>query len=164
MRNETTRADESRHEFLDDQPLATQIAIDLSTGELSDVESPLILDIVTRTLEALNDFGYECVPIDPPEFTNTGQPLGDNHALHPDYGTPTTYRLKEFEDLTFIVDPAEEEKALIREAWADVKLATEVYQAAVDYALAARLEEIRTRDVSDIALKRLADLLQAKHA
>ncbi len=37
--------------------IAEQIAVDLSTGEFSDVESPLVLDIVTRTLEVLPDFG-----------------------------------------------------------------------------------------------------------
>ena len=36
--------------------LATLIAADLSTGELSDVESSLILDIVVRAFEALDDY------------------------------------------------------------------------------------------------------------
>ncbi len=49
---------------MDELSLAEQIAADLSTGELSDVESPVVLDIVVRTLEALADFGYTLAPYD----------------------------------------------------------------------------------------------------
>ncbi len=41
--------------------LAERIAIDLSTTELVDMEMGTILDVVTRTLEALPDFGVQLV-------------------------------------------------------------------------------------------------------
>ena len=44
-----------------DANLAEQIATDLSRGELDDEDSSVVLDIVTRTLEALPDFGVQLV-------------------------------------------------------------------------------------------------------
>ena len=66
----------------------------------------------------------------------------------------------QMEDLIGIVDPEAEGEALLAEAWADQKLATEVYLGCVDATILARENEELARRVLARYSQALSDLLE----